>query len=75
MRRSPKSVCVSPNHPLLLEAVEHLKVALKMDADFDVARYELGLIYRMLDQTKEALDCFSVITSGNCGKPSEYKRL
>lgn len=73
MRKSPKSVCVSLDHPLLLEAVEHLKIALKMDDDFNVARYELGLIYRMLDQTNEALVCFSRISSGNCGKLSEYK--
>ncbi|XP_062600845.1 uncharacterized protein LOC134262469 [Saccostrea cucullata] len=73
MRKSPMSVCHSPDNPLLIEAVSHLEKALEMDRDFNVARYELGLIYRMLDRTKDALDCFSFITSRNCGKPSEYK--
>ena len=43
-----------------------------MCAGFDVAIYETGLIYRMLDKPDEALNCFSYITSNNCGKPSEY---
>ncbi|XP_061196280.1 uncharacterized protein LOC133204545 [Saccostrea echinata] len=73
MRKSPNSVCHSPGNPLLIKAVEHLEKALEMDKDFNVARYELGLIYRMLDKTKDAMNCFSFITSDNCGKPSEYK--
>ena len=72
MRKSPKFVCVSPNNPLLFEAVEHLKKAIAMSAGFDIARYDLGLIYRMLDNPSDARDCFSYITSNNCGKPSGY---
>lgn len=70
---SPKSVQRFPNHPLLKEAVVHLEKALKMNEDFDKARYDLGLTYRYLDDNKEALKCFSRITSAIWGKSSEYK--
>ena len=49
---------VSLNNPLLFKAVEHLKKAVKMSAGFDIARYDLGLIYRMLDNPGDARDCF-----------------
>ncbi|XP_052716890.1 uncharacterized protein LOC128189358 [Crassostrea angulata] len=71
-RKSPRSVCVSRDNPLLLQAVEHLQKAIEMSQGFDVARYDLGLIYRMLDKPDDALRSFSFITSNNCGKPSEY---
>lgn len=71
-RKSPRSVCVSPGNPLLAQAVKHLQRAIEICEGFDVARYELGLIYRMLEKPDEALDYFSFITSNNCGKPSEY---
>ena len=71
-KKSPVSICVSRDNPLLLEAIDHLEKAIEMCAGFDVARYEKGLIYRMLDKPDEALNCFSYITSNNCGKPSEY---
>ena len=72
MRNSPRYICKSPHNPLLQEAVNHLKKAVEMRMNFDVARYDLGLIYRMLDQPKEALNWFTRITSNNCGKPTEY---
>lgn len=72
---SPKTVKRFPNHPLLKEAVVHLEKALKMNEDFDKARYDLGLTYRYLDEHKEALKCFSRITSARWGKSSEYKVL
>ena len=58
--------------PLLLEAVDHLKEAIEMCAEFNNARYDLGLIYRMLDKPDEALEYFARIASSTCGKPSEY---
>lgn len=70
---SPKTVQRFPNNPLLKEAVDHLEKALKMNEDFDKARYDLGLTYRYLDEHKEALKCFSRITSARWGKSSEYK--
>lgn len=71
-KKSPRSVCVSKNDPRLLQAVKHLQKATEMSQGFDVARYDLGLIYRMLDKPDDALQYFSLITSNNCGKPSEY---
>lgn len=71
-RKSPQSVCVSPDNPKLMQAVEHLQRAIQICEGFDVARYELGLLYRMLDKPDEALKYFSFITSNNCGKPSEF---
>lgn len=72
-RKSPRSVCISRNDPLLLQAEKHLQKAIEMCQGFDVGRYDLGLIYRMLDKPENALPYFSLITSNNCGKPSEYK--
>lgn len=69
-KKSPRYVCVSPDNPLLLEAVEHLRRAIEMSKEFDGTRYDLGLIYRMLDRLDDALKCFSFITSSNCGNPS-----
>lgn len=71
-RKSPKSVCVSPDNPKLIQAVEHLQRAIQICEGFDVARYELGLLYRMLDKPDVALKYFSFITSNNCGKPSGF---
>lgn len=71
-KKSPRYVCVSPDNPLLLEAVEHLRRAIEMSKEFDGTRYDLGLIYRMLDRLDDALKCFSFITSSNCGNPSMY---
>ncbi|XP_065934463.1 uncharacterized protein [Magallana gigas] len=71
-RKSPRSVRVSKDNPLLLQAVEHLQKAIEMCQGFDVARYDLGLIYRMLDKPDDALRSFSFITSNNCGKPSKF---
>lgn len=71
-RKSPRLVCVSQDNPLLLKAVEHLQRAIEMSQGFDVGRYDLGLLYRMLDRPYDALKCFSFITSNNCGKPSTY---
>lgn len=70
---SPKKVQRFPNHAFLKEAVVHLKKALNMNEDFDKARYDLGLTYRYLGENKEALKCFSRITSARWGKSSEYK--
>lgn len=70
---SPKKVQRFPNHAFLKEAVVHLKKALDMNEDFDKARYDLGLTYRYLGENKEALKCFSRITSARWGKSSEYK--
>lgn len=74
-RKSPRLVCVSPDNPKLIQAAEHLQRAIEMCQGFDVARHELGLIYRMLDKPDEALKYFSFITSNNCGKPSEYPMI
>lgn len=71
-RKSPRSVRVSQDNPLLLKAVKHLQKAIEMCQGFDVARYDLGLIYRMLDKPNDALRSFSFITSNNCGKPSKF---
>lgn len=71
-RKSPKSVCVSPHHPLLLQAMNHLQKAVEMSKEYDGTRFDLGLIYRMLDRPDDALKCFSFITSSNCGNPSKY---
>lgn len=71
-RKSPRFVCVSPDNPKLKQGAEHLQRAIKMCQGFDLARHELGLLYRMLDKPDEALKCFSLITSNNCGKPSQY---
>lgn len=75
LKKSPRSVCVSPENPLLLQAVVHLKKAIEMCQEFDGARYELGLLYRMLNKPDEALECFSFLTSNNCGKPSDYPMI
>lgn len=72
-KKSPRYVCISPDNPLLIEAVEHLQRAIEMSKEYDGTRYDLGLIYRMLDRLDDALKCFSSITSGNCGNPSEYQ--
>lgn len=64
---SPKIVKRFPNNPLLKEAVSHLERALQMNEDFDKARYDLGLMYRYLDKHKDALKCFSRITSARWG--------
>ena len=69
--KSPRYVCISRDDPLLLEAVEHLKKSIEMCAGFNSARYDLGLIYRMLDKPDEALKYFAYITSSNCGKPKD----
>lgn len=58
LKKSPRSVCVSPENPLLLQAVVHLQKAIEMCQEFDGARYELGLLYRMLNKPDEALGCF-----------------
>lgn len=71
-RKSPRSVCVSPHHPLLLQAVDHLRKAVEMYKEYDGTRFDLGLINRMLDRPDNALKCFSFITSSNCGNPSKY---
>lgn len=71
-RKSPKSVCVSPHHPLLLQAMDQLQKAVEMSKEYDGTRFDLGLIYRMLDRPDDALKCFSFITSSNCGNPSKY---
>lgn len=72
-RKSPRYVCVSPDNPLLLKAVEHLQRAIEMSKEYDGTRYDLGLVYRMLDRLDDAVKCFSSITSSNCGNPSEYQ--
>lgn len=73
-KKSPRIVCVSPNNPLLLQAVDNLQKAIDMSKEYDGTQYDLGLIYRMLDRPDMALKCFSFITSrsDNCGKPSQY---
>ena len=71
--KSPRYVCISPDDQLLLEAVEHLKKSIEMCAVFNTARYDLGLIYRMLDKPDEALKYFAYITSSNCGKMNDHK--
>lgn len=43
-----------------------------MSKEYDGTRFDLGLIYRMLDRPDDALKCFSFITSSNCGNPSKY---
>lgn len=67
---SPK--CVSPDNPLVMQAVEHLQKAIEMSKKFDCSRYQLGLIYRMLDRPNDALKCFSFITLNKWGNSSEY---
>lgn len=71
-RKSPRSVRVLQDNPLLLRAVQHLQKAIEMCQGFDVARYDLGSTYRMQDKSDDALRSFSFITSNNCGKPSKF---
>ena len=72
---SPKKVSYYPQNSKLNEAVDHLKKALELNENFDKARYDLGLTYRYLKRHKEAIDCFSKITSARWGRSSEYKVL
>lgn len=62
-RKSPRSVCVSKNNPLLLQAVKHLQNTIEMRQWFD-----LGLQYRMLDKPDDAIECFSLIAKKNLWK-------
>lgn len=57
---------------MLLQAVVHLRKAIEICQEFDGARYELGLLYPMLNKPDEALGCFSFIPSNNCGKSYDY---
>lgn len=52
--------------------MDHIKKAVEMTKEYDGTRFDLGLIYRMLDRPDDALTCFSFITSSNCGNPSKY---
>ena len=72
---SPKKVSYYPQNSKLNEAVDHLKKALELKENFDKARYDLGLTYRYLKRHKEAIDCFSKITSARWGRSSDYKML
>ncbi|XP_061196727.1 uncharacterized protein LOC133205002 [Saccostrea echinata] len=78
MRAKMKSVRHPPPYPgddRLLNAEQNLEKALLLDVSFDKARYDLGLVQRMLEKSDEALENFRYITNSYKGKTSNQIQL
>ncbi|XP_062609627.1 uncharacterized protein LOC134271446 [Saccostrea cucullata] len=68
--KAVRYVAQYPGDGRLLIAEQNLEKALFMDASFDKARYDLGLVQRMLGKGNEALKNFRDITNSYKGKSS-----
>ncbi|XP_062609626.1 uncharacterized protein LOC134271445 [Saccostrea cucullata] len=78
VRAKMKSVRYVPRYPgdeRLLNAERCFQKALQLVTSFNQARYDLGLVQRMLGKSDEALENFRYITNSYKGKSSDKLQL